>query len=281
MPQPQTQTEPAAVHGTGDYHLPSEAGGKECRTEKAHKYSIPKSDVKGVAIATGIIIVWALLFHHGLFHVKLGGEAASSVLHIVAVFASLEFMCTGLFITCHDAMHGTVAYRNRKLNDFIGWVAISCYALFDYRMLHRKHWLHHNHTGEVKKDPDFHTGNPNFLVWFASFMVSYSSVMQFVKLGTAANVLQFLGAPFNNVLLFMTAAPVIAALRLFYFGTYLPHLPRAASDVMGWQLSHSSNVSSWQSFFTCFHFDYHWEHHRWPYAPWWELDKCKAITALA
>ena len=25
-------------------------------------------------------------------------------------------------------MHGTIAYRNRKLNDMLGWLAISAYA---------------------------------------------------------------------------------------------------------------------------------------------------------
>lgn len=35
-------------------------------------------------------------------------------------------------------MHGTIAMRNRKLNDFMGQLAITCYAWFDYSMLHRK-----------------------------------------------------------------------------------------------------------------------------------------------
>jgi fatty acid desaturase len=44
----------------------------------------------------------------------------------------------GLFITTHDAMHGTIAMRHRKLNDFLGQLAITCYAWFDYPMLHQK-----------------------------------------------------------------------------------------------------------------------------------------------
>lgn len=35
-------------------------------------------------------------------------------------------------------MHGTIAMRNRRLNDFLGSLAISLYAWFDYNMLHRK-----------------------------------------------------------------------------------------------------------------------------------------------
>jgi hypothetical protein len=54
----------------------------------------------------------------------------------------------------------------------------------------------------------------------------------------------------------------LLAARLFYFGTYLPHLPPDAKEVMGWQKSHSSDDPSWLSFLKCYHFDYHWEHHR-------------------
>lgn len=82
-----------------------------------------------------------------------------------------EFLYTGLFITTHDAMHGTIAYRNRALNDLLGRTAISLYAWFDYGMLHRKHWEHHNHTGVPNEDPDFHHGNPSLPVWFAQFMM--------------------------------------------------------------------------------------------------------------
>jgi beta-carotene ketolase (CrtW type) len=56
--------------------------------------------------------------------------------------------------------------RSRKVNDFIGWVCISSYAWFDYSMLHKHHWEHHNHTGISGTDPDFHRGNPAFLPWF-------------------------------------------------------------------------------------------------------------------
>lgn len=44
----------------------------------------------------------------------------------------------GLFITTHDAMHGTIAMRHRRLNDFLGKLAISLFAWFDYNMLHKK-----------------------------------------------------------------------------------------------------------------------------------------------
>lgn len=56
--------------------------------------------------------------------------------------------------------------RNRKLNDWLGRIAITLYAYFDFDMLHKKHWEHHNFTGQPGKDPDFHRGNKNLLVWY-------------------------------------------------------------------------------------------------------------------
>jgi hypothetical protein len=69
---------------------------------------------------------------------------------------------------CADAMARVLLLlcRNRKLNDWLGRIAITLYAYFDYDMLHKKHWEHHNFTGQPGKDPDFHKGNKNLLVWF-------------------------------------------------------------------------------------------------------------------
>lgn len=44
-------------------------------------------------------------------------------------------------------------------------------------------------------------------------MVSYMAPMQFVKLSAFANTLMFLGAPFPNILVYMTAAPILSAVR--------------------------------------------------------------------
>jgi len=210
---------------------------------------------------------------------------SSSLLEIIATFLVLEFMYTGLFITTHDAMHGTIAMRNRKLNDFLGQLAITCYAWFDYNMLHKKHWEHHNHTGVVGEDPDFHQGNPSVLAWFANFMTAYMSIWQMVKIAWWAAALQLLGAPMMNIAFYMAGAGILSAVRLFYYGTYVPHHPEpgpdAATKSMPWSVSRSSRAPRLISFLTCYHFDLHWEHHRWPYAPWWQLPKCREIASTA
>ncbi|KAL6754642.1 beta-carotene C-4 oxygenase [Haematococcus lacustris] len=283
------------------YSLPSEES-DAARPGLKNAYKPPPSDTKGITMALAVIGSWAAVFLHAIFQIKLptsldqlhwlpvsdataqlvGGS--SSLMHIVVVFFVLEFLYTGLFITTHDAMHGTIAMRNRQLNDFLGRVCISLYAWFDYNMLHRKHWEHHNHTGEVGKDPDFHRGNPGIVPWFASFMSSYMSMWQFARLAWWTVVMQLLGAPMANLLVFMAAAPILSAFRLFYFGTYMPHKPEpsAASGsppvVMNWWKSRTSQASDLVSFLTCYHFDLHWEHHRWPFAPWWELPNCRRLS---
>ncbi|GLC42230.1 hypothetical protein PLESTB_000645100 [Pleodorina starrii] len=267
------------------YHLPQEVDG-DFRThkDKVHLYRPPRSDRPGIIVACTVLGCWAALFIHALWFIKLPwtSENPSSWLHIAAVFFSLEFLYTGLFITTHDAMHGTIALRNRRLNDFLGQLAISLYAWFDYSMLHRKHWEHHNHTGIPLADPDFHRGNPNLLLWFGQFMVSYMTVPQFLKIAAWSNVLLLLGAPIANQLVFMTAAPLLSAFRLFYYGTYVPHHPpKGHVGPMPWQVSRSSSASDLLSFLTCYHFDMHWEHHRWPYAPWWQLPICRQLLRQA
>ena len=88
--------------------------------------------------------------------------------------------------------------------------------------------------------------------------------MQFVRIAAWSNVLMLLGAPLANLLVFMTAAPILAAFRLFYYGTYVPHHPpKGHLGPMPWHVGRSSEVSRLLSFLTCYHFDLHWEHHRW------------------
>ena len=84
---------------------------------------------------------------------------------------------------------------------------------FDYDMLHRNHWQHHNHTGVPHEDPDFHRGNPAMLTWFARFMLEYSTLGQYFRIFCWVNALQLFGAPMPNILVFMTAAPLLSAFR--------------------------------------------------------------------
>jgi beta-carotene/zeaxanthin 4-ketolase len=149
--------------------------------------------------------------------------------------------------------------------------------------MYEKHWLHHNHTGIVNRDPDFHDGqHQSLLSWYLKFMWEYFSIAQISKVGLWANFLMFIFAvPFINIFVYMMICGLCSSFRLFYFGTYLPHRPTIVdgktAKTMPWRKSRSSNANRLISFLCCYHFDYHWEHHRWPYVPWWDLWKCKEI----
>jgi beta-carotene ketolase (CrtW type) len=77
-------------------------------TEKMSQYSPPRSDLKGLLIACGIFILFFLFWYHALFQIDL---RKTPWFDIIGTFLILEFLYTGLFITCHDAMHGAVSYH--------------------------------------------------------------------------------------------------------------------------------------------------------------------------
>src|SRR5687768_7299690 len=68
---------------------------------------------------------------------------------------------TGLFITAHDAMHGTVS-SNKPLNNFIGQLCTALYAVFPFQKLNTKHHQHHKFV-HTDKDPDHFHGS--FIAW--------------------------------------------------------------------------------------------------------------------
>src|SRR5689334_17424661 len=83
---------------------------------------------------------------------------------------------TGLFITAHDAMHGTVS-PNRTLNNLTGYICTFLYAAFWYPQLYTKHHKHHSHV-HTADDPDYHQGD--FWSWYVRFIRNYLSVWQIV-----------------------------------------------------------------------------------------------------
>ncbi|MEO6149050.1 MAG: fatty acid desaturase [Mucilaginibacter sp.] len=169
---------------------------------------------------------------------------------------------TGLFITAHDSMHGTVS-PNRKLNDAIGFICTFLYASFWYPKLYTKHHQHHNHV-HTTDDPDYHNGG--FAAWYFRFMRNYLSIWQVVIMAIIFNVLK-LWIPQANLLLFWVAPSLLSTLQLFYFGTYLPH--KGEHDNKHFARSQPRNHVA--AFFSCYFFGYHYEHHDSPGTPWWKL----------
>ena len=226
-----------------------------------------KSSSKGLFIAITIIGLWglslALLLTRDVTHINIA-------LILVGMLWQ-TFLYTGLFITAHDAMHGSVCPARPRVNNVIGAIAVGLYALFSYRKLLEKHWAHHR-TPASDTDPDFHAGeHSGFLRWYLHFMREYLSWKQLIGMAIIFQIMEYiLMIPTLNLILFWVVPALLSTVQLFYFGTYLPH--QTPED--GYANPHrakSNAYSAFWSFITCYHFGYHWEHHEYPYVPWWCL----------
>ena len=192
---------------------------------------------------------------------------------------------TGLFITAHDAMHGSID-PSPWLNRAIGQLCLWLYAGFDYSLLASKHHLHHQYPAS-DRDPDFHDGKtPNFWGWYAHF------VCEHVSWGQTLNLLLMLGIHTTisqhnlvtpilwripNLLLFWVIPSLLSSIQLFYFGTFLPH----REPLAGYLNPHRAQTiarSGWWSLISCYHFGYHQEHHESPHIPWWQLYRSRSIN---
>ena len=94
---------------------------------------------RGILIAGSVIGTWAISL---LFLLSLNLDQIPRLLILPAIVWQ-TFLYTGLFITAHDAMHGIVFPKNIKINNLIGRVAVSVYALFSYDNLLKKSKLNY------------------------------------------------------------------------------------------------------------------------------------------
>lgn len=186
------------------------------------------------------------------------------------------FLFTGLFITAHDAMHGTVSL-NPVLNRWIGRLCLWAFAFNSWNRMLPDHHRHHRYVG-TDGDPDF--GPPRFGVWFFGFVFHYVRWYQILLCAVLFNYLQWLGVPGSSMVQFYIIPSFLSLLQLFYFGTYLPHL----SDPVRGLVPNNAHRSRTQqarhlwAFLTCYFFGYHWEHHESPATPWWMLPLTKSST---
>jgi beta-carotene/zeaxanthin 4-ketolase len=222
---------------------------------------------KGLLVAAAVMSAWAT---------ALTGSLATGVEHmhtavIPLLVLLITFLYTGLFITAHDAMHGTVAPSLPKLNTAIGRACTLLYALFSFDLLLRKHREHHRHPASGA-DPDFHDGrHAGLLRWYLHFFFTYVTWKQLLGMAIIFNLLKYAaGISDVTILLFWVLPSLLSTFQLFFFGTYLPHREPAA----GYTEPHravSSGYGVLLSFLTCYHFGYHFEHHAMPGVPWWRL----------
>ncbi len=227
-----------------------------------------RPNAKGLGAAVCIIGAWA-----ASLVLLLGADLSQMTWQIGVGVAVQTFLYTGLFITAHDAMHGTVAPDFPRLNRAVGAVAVGLYALFSFKHLKKEHWRHHDHPA-TEEDPDFHDGdNDGVIRWYLRFMTTYVTVVQLIGMAVVFNVLQYLvGIPASNLVVFWVAPALLSTVQLFYFGTVLPHR-RPEQGYADEHRAQSNDFSPLLSFLTCYHFGYHWEHHERPDLPWWYLPR--------
>jgi beta-carotene ketolase (CrtW type) len=224
----------------------------------------------GIIVAGTAIALWSSSLFAFL------GSDLSKIPPILVVFAVLWriFLQTGLFITAHDAIHGTV-FPDNRVNHWIGRLATRLYALLPYDTLYEKHWQHHRHPASAD-DPDFAEGDRNNpFAWYVTFMKGYLDGKQawvlLIGMALIFGILRWgFAFPTSNIFLFWVLPIIFSSMQLFYFGIFLPH----RQPLGGYRNHHraeSSGYSAFWSFLTCYHFGYHWEHHEYPYLPWYKL----------
>lgn len=228
-----------------------------------------ESSYLGLAVAAVVLISWWT----SLLSTLLIDVAKLPVLVVAAIVLVRAFLHTGLFITAHDAMHGTVFHQNRKINDWVGHLTSLTYAFLNYKNLLKKHWLHHRSPAS-KDDPDY-CERQGILIWYLTFMKGYLSgpacltMLVGVNLTFCILTLIFHVQPVN-LFLFWLLPIVLSSLQMFYFGIFLPHR-RPQEGYTNRHRADSSHYQPFWSFVSCYHFGYHWEHHEYPHIPWYRL----------
>lgn len=230
----------------------------------------PTAAWPGPLLAVAIIGSWCGLLGFALTSLDpLVRPVASAVAALAMVYLS-----TGLFITAHDAMHGTVWPASRRVNNLLGRVAVGLYAAFSLDALLAAHKLHHA-APATAADPDFHDGeSEHFAAWYLTFLRRYITWRQLLVMAVVFNIAaHLLHVPQPRLICFWVLPTLLSTLQLFTFGTWLPHrLPHEAADD---HRASSSNLPRLLSLLACYHFDYHWEHHAFPHLPWWRLPSAR------
>jgi beta-carotene/zeaxanthin 4-ketolase len=231
---------------------------------------------RGLWVALAVIGVWmsstVVLFRLDLAQMPIGVKFLGLVWQI--------FLYTGLFVTAHDGMHGSIAPSNRALNDAIGRFVLLAYAMFPFGKMRQMHDLHHEVPCR-EGDPDFHNGRrKNFFAWYFNFMQNYWSWVRLGLLIAMFHVIhQVFRIPEVNLSWFWVFPSVLSSFQLFLFGTFLPHREPKGGYVNEYRAT-STPFSEFWSFISCYHFGYHEEHHALPQLGWWQLPGARRSRIL-
>lgn len=232
----------------------------------------------GVWIAGLILSLWSM---HLLICLHLEFEVVPLLCSGILILVQ-TFLHTGLFIISHDAMHGSILPGNRTFNDKVGSLSAALYGLFFYRRLKKYHRIHHRSPAS-SEDPDYCLSGTQYpLLWYVQFMRHYlqddQGMLTLTGFGVVLHSLHwFCNIPYPNLILFWALPMLLSSLQLFVFGTFLPHRD-CKEGYLDHHRSRSSPFPPLLSFLTCYHFGYHWEHHRYPRVPWYRLPQQRRIS---
>ena len=221
-------------------------------------------DPVGIIIGMVMIVIWFVSLL-ALLNWKL---SFSNPWVYVGVFWQTHLF-TGLFITAHDAMHGSIS-KNKKWNYWLGWITSMLFAFNFYDRLLVKHHEHHRFVAS-EHDPDYHESG-NFWLWYWTFIKKYTTLKQLILMTISLQLLRFV-FPIENLLLFWILPGILSTFQLFYFGTYIPHKDGHEHDNK--HKSKTLKKNHILAFFSCYFFGYHYEHHDAPGVPWWRLWQLK------
>jgi len=221
----------------------------------------------GILIALIIIMAWTIHLIFSLIYLEVNFLDPFFYLNIFIQ----AYLFTGLFITAHDSMHGTLS-KNKKLNKLTGQITAFLFACMSYNKLIRNHMNHHRYPG-TENDPDFSYSSQNFFQWWGLFLWRYTTVLQIVLMGIIFNILIIW---FNeiNILMFWVLPAVLSTFQLFFFGTYLPHKRPHSKNMLPHNARTQKKNHLW-AMLSCYFFGYHFEHHENPGIPWWKLYRAK------
>ena len=221
----------------------------------------------GLFIAFLIILCWGAHLFYMLLFQPVDMLDVWFWVHIVLQ----SWLFTGLFITAHDAMHGTIT-SNKSLNNFLGFFTTLLFAGMWYPNLLRNHKLHHINVG-TNNDPDYFVGHQHFFVWWYSFMKHYITLWQMLIMAVLFNIGLLYFSEIQLLTLWVLPS-IVATFQLFYFGTYLPHHLPHTSEMEPHKARSQKRNHLW-AMLSCYFFGYHYEHHASPKTPWWKLYQLK------
>ncbi len=222
----------------------------------------------GLIIASVIVLLWSGNLFYSFERVEVNPLSPMFYIHILVQ----TYLFTGLFITGHDAMHGTVS-SNRAVNTVAGFFSVFLYAGMYYPRLIKNHRLHHQFPG-TEDDPDYSAGHQNFFIWWGRFMLKYLTVIQLIIMAALFNIL-LIWYPASKIIVFWVIPAILSTFQLFYFGTYVPH-KRPHDEGMQPHNARTLRKNHLWAMLSCYFFGYHYEHHEAPWVPWWKLYRAKS-----